>query len=552
MGPKLYNRQRCSHIALACALLAACSRATDSGASADPSDGSSRSPADAGDGKVTAVTLSLENDELEPGQSTEVTVRVEPAAVHLVQLAIIAGGDDAYLDAPQLSTNVNGIGKTRLTVVAHSGEELRLQATADDERATVSVKLNERSAAELVIAPVYAGNRTFDQWQMLWGPNLSCELGYNDPAWSSAQTVVRSLAPEGSIPEYGFADVPSREPLTILVKAERFAMGCVGGAKLTPRAVNRVEIPINQRFADVSQLTFPIELNVAPESEFWSTLLTTKDTVSYLSQLTAKFRGESASDVDALLDEMGEESTDPALFRQSRESAGWDALLTTNLSPEGAQNGLSSRVQRWLQDGAKLLQSPRAFVGTLAYDDDNRGSFELVSVAGKPPDVCLLPPNHLASITVDAQDVLRVGFDLRLAPSSLFACLADSAVTGGADAGVTDVLSALAADFDCGLVAQWMTAPSGTLFDGCDTTCGAELCDAALARLWERVVFGDLTLSSLDVNAAGKASLTEDALVVGVDAIWVGTTLLAGVETSVGGALRSCSLDPDCQSMLPF
>jgi hypothetical protein len=554
VGLRLSNRPHASLvIVLTWTFVAACSRTTDNGADQDPSNNPSRPHTDAGDNGVEGLVLSLQSTKLEPGQSTEVTVRVTPPGVYLVQLALLGGENDAYLDDPALSTNVNGVAKTRLTVVAHSGQELLLQAKAGSERATAKVDLNERSTADLAVVPLYSGNRPFDEWQVLWGPALSCELGYDDPAWNDAQIVSRALAPEGDVPEYTFAGVPSREPLSILVRAKSFAVGCVGGVNLTPQTINRVEIPINQRFADVSQLAFPIEMNIAPESEFWSNLLTTKNATPYIANLTSKFRGDALSDVGALLEAMGDLSSDPALFEETRYGADWETILTTNLSPEGAQSGLSSRVQRWLQDGAKLLQSPRAFLGSIQYHtDDRRGEFTLVSVAGKTPDECFLPESHLGSITVDAQDVLRVGFDLYFAPSALFTCLADAAVASGTDAGVSDVLSALSADFNCNLVSQWMTGPNGELFEGCDSACGQELCESALARLWDRVAVSDHTLTALEVNAAGRASLTDDALVLGVDASWVGTTSLDGVETSVGGTLRSCILDPDCQSMLPF
>jgi hypothetical protein len=553
VGPQLFNRLRCLQVLLTSTLTLACSRTTDSGATPDPSSNRSEPVADAGDGQVQGLSVSTRSTKLEPGQSTEVTVRVTPAGVHSVQLALLEGADDAYLDDPALSTDADGVAKTRLTVVARTGAQLLLQAKSGSERATAAVGVNERSIADITVVPLYGGNRSFDEWQVLWGAALSCELGYADPAWNEAKTATRSFAPEGGVPEYTFTGVPNREPITILVKAKSFAMGCVGGVNLVPQATNRVEIPINQRFADVSLLEFPIEMNISPESEFWSSLLTTKTATPYIANLTSTFRGSAPSDVSALLGAMSDLSSNPTLFLEARERAGWVALLTTNLSPEGAQNGLSSRVQRWLQDGAKLLQSPRAFLANLSFHaDGDRGEFSLLRVAGMQPDDCAVPMSHLASVTVDAQDVLRVGFGLRFAPSALFTCLADAAVARGTDAGVSDVLSALSADFDCSLVSQWMSAPNGTLYEGCDTACGEALCQSALSELWQRVVESDLTLTSIEVNAAGKANLTDDALVSGVDASWVGTTYLAGVQTSVAGGLRSCSLDPDCQSILPF
>lgn len=548
-----FKRHRGKQVWLALVVTAACSRTTDNGASPDPSGSRSEIHQDAGSSSIEKVSISLQSAKLEPGQSTEVMVQITPPGIHPIELALLGNANDAYLDSPQLSSDMNGIAKTRLTVVARTDEELLLQAKAGDERATATVSLNERATADISVVPVYAGNRAFEEWQVLWGPGLSCDIGYGDPAWNDAQTVSRPILGEESIPEYLFEDVPSRESLTVLVKAKSFAIGCAGGVNLVPQTRNRVEVPINQRFADVSQLAFPIEMNIAPESELWTNLLTTKTTTPYIVSLASKFRGEEPSDVSALLATMGQLSGDPTFFGAARKSGDWDSVLTNKLSPDGAQNGLSSRVQRWLQDGAKLLQAPRAFLANLEYHvEGERGEVELVSVAGKAPSDCLLPGSRLASISADAQDVLRIGFKLDFAPSGLFTCLADAAVANGNDAGTLDVLSALSADFDCDLVSQWMSAPSGSLYEGCDTACGAALCESALSHLWDRVVFGDIVASPLKVNAAGKSHLTDDARISAVDGSWVGTISLAGVETSVGGTLRSCSLDPECQSMLPF
>lgn len=552
MGRRLWFQAHPLQVALALALAAgACSRTPEATDDDHSTSGDDTGNDDAGDALVQTLELTLGADALEPGESTDVTVRVTPAGVYPVQLALLEGASDAYVDDPALSTNDSGEAKTRLTVVAREGNALLLQARAGGKRARSRVTIQERSVSELAVVPLYTGNRAFNDWQVLVGPEHSCELTYDDPAWEAAATVERAFSPDLTNPEYTFDEVSSREPTTILVKAERFAMGCVTGVVLTPQTKNRVEVPINQRFADVSALNFAVQMNIAPDSEFWSSLLAPKDSTSYLVRLAANFRGPDDTDLAALLRSMGELSGTPEEFTRRRAEAGWDTTLTTNLSPEGAQSGLTSRVQRWLQDGAQLLQLPNAFSGQLRYHaDDERGEFSLAGVAGRSPEDCVLPVSHLASIAVDAQDVLRVGFDVHFLPSALFGCLADAAVGTGSDAGVSDVLSGLAADFDCALVAQWMSDAEGQLYEGCDKSCGELLCRDALAKLWDRVVLSDFIESPLEVNAAGKATLTEDALVVGVEANWVGTTSFAGLDSSVSGVLRSCDPTTECQSML--
>lgn len=551
MGRRLWSHSHPLPVALVLALLGSCSRTQETTDDDHSMSGQQTGNDDAGDTLVQTLELVIGDDTLEPGESTDVTVRVTPAGVRDVQLALLEGSSDAYVEDPALSTNESGEAKTRLTVVAREGNALVLQAQAGGKRTRSRVTIKERSVAELAVVPLYAGNRAFNSWQVLLGPGRSCDITYDDAAWEDATTVERAFSPDLTNPEYTFEEVSSREPTTILIKAERFAMGCVTGVVLTPQTKNRVEVPINQRFADVSALDFAVQMNIAPESEFWSSLLAPKDSTSYLVDLAGSFRGADATDLAALLRSMGQLSGAPEVFEQRRTEAGWDATLTTNLSPEGAQSGLTSRVQRWLQDGAKLLQLPNAFSGQLRFlAEDQRAEFELTGVAGRNPEDCVLPVSHVASIAVDAQDVLRVGFDVHFYPSTLFACLADAVVGTAADAGISDVLSGLAADFDCELVAQWMSDAEGKLYQGCDKSCGEQLCRDALVRLWDRVVLSDLIQSPLEVNAAGKATLTEDALVTGVDANWVGTISFAGLDSSVSGTLRSCDPTTECQSML--
>lgn len=537
---------------VALAVSVACT--TDSGAPQGRTtpDRSPRADSGTENEEVDSIRLEVLSSSMEPGETTEVIVEVSPAAVHQVRLAVLDGESGAYLENPSLTTDPAGVGRTRLTVVARNHDSLTVLAQSGDETAKSVIKVLEPSVADLTVVPLYSGSRAFESWQIAWVAGSGCNSSYDDAAWDSALTFPREYSEDGSPPAYHQENVSARHPLTVLVKAERFAIGCVGGVMLTPKTDNRVEVPITQRLADVSRLSFPIEMNVSSESEFWTAFLAPIDETPYLTVLTTRFRGEANSDAEALLDTMAQLASDGAAFGERRSAAGWDSVLANKLSPEGAQSGLSSRVQRWLQEGATLLQHPRAFMGTLRVQElGQRAELNVQSVAGACPEACGVPASHLASVTVDAQDVLRVGLDLRFLPAPLFTCLADASVASTSDAGAADVLSALAVDFDCNLVAEWMSGEDGLLFQGCDATCGAGLCSDALAEMWRRVAESDIAEASFEVNAAGKAALSEEAMVVGVDANWVGTTSFFGSETSVSGLLRSSTLDEECASREP-
>lgn len=537
---------------VALGLLTACSGSSDP--APVPRDTATDRNPDAGGGnsRVKRVTLEVANTQLEPGEATTLTVQVSPPDVYAVQLALLGGDSHAYLERPTLETNADGLATTTLTVVPRSEPaRITVLARANDKSVSREVEVLEPTVADLTLVPVYAGGRAFTQWEMLWGPHLSCDLGHDSPEWRNAVVVDRKpVDDDGVAPEYEHLGVSARYPVTVLVRAQRYAYGCVSGVRLTAKANNRVEVNVNQRLADVSHLDFPMQFNVAPDNELWAPLLGTRDESPYIASLAGAFRGSASSDIGALLDVMSElvPTSHQDDYRRRRSTAAWDSVLATRLSPEGAQSGLSSRILRWLQDGASLLQSPNAFVGNLrVHEGGQRSEVEMEQIAGHDAEVCKIPRSHLASVTVDTQDVLRVGFDLRFLPSPLFTCLADIKAAGAADAGISDVLSALAVDFDCGLVATWMAqASDGVLYEGCDGQCGAALCREGLEVMWQRVVEKDLNASSFQVNAAGKAELSADAVVVGVEANWVGTTSVTGKATSVSGSLRSCAAET-CQ-----
>lgn len=537
---------------VALGLLTACSDSgdtpsipTDTATDRNPDAGGSHSP-------VKRLTLEVQNDQLEPGEATTLTVQVLPPDVYTVQLALLGGDSNAYLERPTVETNADGVATTTLTVVPRSEPtRITVLARANDKAVSREVAVLEPTVADLTVVPLYAGGRAFTQWEMLWGPHLSCDIGHDSPEWRNAVVVDRKPIEDDAVaPEYEHFGVSARYPVTILVRAERYAYGCVSGMRLTAKANNRVEVNVTQRLADVSKAAFPIQFNIAPDNELWAPLLGTRDESSYIASLAGAFRGSASSDIGALLDVMSERvpASHQDDYRKRRSTAAWDSVLATRLSPEGAQSGLSSRILRWLQDGALLLQSPNAFVGNLrVHEGGQRSEVEMEQVAGHDAEICKIPGSHLASVTVDTQDVLRVGFDLRFLSSPLFTCLADIKASGADDAGVSNVLSALAVDFDCGLVSTWMAqASGGMLYEGCDGQCGAALCREGLEVMWKRVVEKDINSSSFQVNAAGKAELSADAAVVGVEANWVGTTSFVGQATSVSGSLRSCST-PTCQ-----
>lgn len=539
------------------------------------------------------TTLTLGSTSLSPGEVTDVDVQIQPPGSHDVQIAITKGGELAFLHDSVLITDSNGRAKTKLTVTRTAVGMITLSALVKGAAPEfLHAEIVPPAEATLNVVPVYAGNRPFTEWQVAVVDDPTCPASHAAYLGHDTHTFDRPTAGEALF----LNGVPAGRPVSVLVRAEEYAFGCSAGVIVTNEKNQVVEVNVVDEPLLVDDFGFPMRFGVHTHSEpFW------RDLGAYLSDLGDAFRAPYEADSVALLSKMQQLASSPEAFSSNRESKAWDALLELRLSAAGASEGLTSRVQRWLLEGAQLLQSGSALRAQVEATSKNRARVELLDIASlELVDAGIAKQTLEATLnTSGTDDVLRLAFSVEFAPSRLFGALASKVVAGpvsvtpcapsddaprGPDAGVSDAgngdaandadssvgnpgdggqtpttgfettfadaqladagtfdpPTALAASVGCSTVGVWLSEGTGVAYEGCDAACAARLCERAIMQLWQQVLDADTETKTLQVSAAGRAALDARAHVVGLtDGQWIGTTDLFSAEPR--GTLQGCT-----------
>lgn len=532
-----------------------------------------------GDSAATAVSLTLGSEELSSGEITEVKIQVTPAGSHRVSVAIAEGGDLAFLNDSVVYTDSTGYAETTLTVARTGFGKLALRALVDGaEPGYFEIYVEAPSEASLNVLPLYSGDRPFTEWHVLILDSPTCPTNYAASVDQPSETFQRSPTKE-PLP---LSSVPAGRPVSVLVRAEEYAFGCTPGVVVTNDASQIVEVNVADEPLVVDDLAFPMRFGVYANSEpFW------RDLSTYLTTTIAnEFRGELGADSVALLSKMEELASSPEAFNSNRQAQSWDSLLEVRLTAAGASSGLTSRVQRWLLDGARLLQSNTALQADVKAKNSSTAAVQIASVAHLTPSELGIPREDIkATLNLSGtDDVVRLAFTLQFRPSRFFGMLASQVVAGapsidtcdpserspdldggvadasatnpdfqgpesadahfdagGADAGPSDPPSALAAIVGCTEVGFWLSEANGYAYEGCDETCASELCERAIEQLWQQVLDADTERRTLQISAAGRAELDSRAHVIGLtQGQWIGATNLFEIEGK-GGTLQGCT-----------
>jgi hypothetical protein len=519
------------------------------------------------------TSLTLDAEALFPGDVTEVRVQLEPPGSHTVLIALVDGDELAFISDSVLMTDSAGRARTKLTVARTGVGTVTLQALVDGAAPVyLTTEIVAPSEATLNVVPVYSGDRPFDQWHIAVLDSPTCPMDYSTYVDQEAETFTRPAKGQA----LALSAAPTGRPVSILVRAEEYAFGCTPGVVVTNDMSQVVQVNITDEPLVTADLEFPLRFGVYSDSEpFWS------DLSAYLVTTVAQaFRGDHSADSVALLDKMQQLAGSPEAFESNREAQNWDALLEVRLTAAGASQGLTSRVQRWLLDGARLLQSHTALVGNVTATENSAAAIEIQSLATlAPQDVGVVEQEVAGTLnTSGTDDVVRLAFKLEFEPSRLFGALAaevvarpmnivacarraqpaagagDAGVHAGSDAsapftsddtmtmdaalfdpelpdggtfdgapgldasdaGPLDPPSALAAIVGCSAVGSWLSEGTGQAYEGCDASCAESLCEAAIVHLWQQVLDADRNTKTWQVSAAGRAELDRRAHVVGL------------------------------------
>jgi hypothetical protein len=253
--------------------------------------------------------------------------------------------------------------------------------------------------------------------------------------------------------------------------------------------------------------------------------------------------GSSGNDVQALLDAMRDatSSADRDIFSAARLSSHWDSALSAAFGRDAATR-LRTAADRWMTAGLLRFEAPDAFLGQLSALSDG-ALLTLGSVAGVAPASAGFPNNFQSTWSADSSDTLLLGTELSWVPSRLVTALALApAQLEFPQAASTE--SALAQSLDCGLTASVLlengSTPGSVVYAGCDEACALTVCTQAVAALWKKASGASgATVATLDLTAAGKADVGDDAAITGLKGSWVGSLVIGPDSAPVSGALSA-------------
>ncbi len=460
-----------------------------------------------------------------PGQVLDVALLVPPGHAHA---SVWLEGDylDASLGAGELDV-VDG----RTTVSLHAPTTpatFALHAKADDLEARLDVSVSASGFASLRVTATYGGHRPATE--IIGSTFLSgrCDAieaaplrdGSPRAAGSVGNPIVLSKVPAGS-------------KVAVAVRIGHYASGCVDLDPLVPDSVRSVDLAILDRPMALDQTALQAVLTFEPapaDRVAWDAMLSAAN-----QRALAAFTPNGVPEAKILLDGMAgaAPATSTTAFTSARLDNSYDTKVTSWL--EAHTPSLHDRASAYLVAGRL-----DAF-GDLALRIDASGQPGLATVtlatfAALPADEAGFSAPVAFGWTADPNDPVHLSGSLDVALSKLVTRAADgrarTAVTGA-----TTVADALATQVDCtGLAASLVGA--GTSYPGCDASCTASLCHAALTAAWSSASDASATASEvtqISLAASAQAEVGEEAEPISFAGTWVGQVTAPGSTFAVKG-----------------
>lgn len=500
-------------VTLLASFLSACGASDESSAIPGGSGGSGGSAGQSGAASIEfAATGTLE---VSPLEAIELVVQVRPAARHTVRFSLTGDSLDASLATTEVATDSDGIATTTLFTPSSVTSFNVRAAVGTEVSASRAVSVSEQGFGALRVKPQYSGEREITSWTASVHPGRRCsDLSGNPPPDGALWT---SVSP-GQIIE--IESVPAGTYAAVTLRASQFAGGCSDLSEVLAGETKTVDVTVINRPLQLSETDLEMTLGLDALDYDWELGLD-----SARASAKAALLGDSASDVDALLDAMAESlpSADAALFQTSRDVGAWDAEVAAWLG-SGADNALRSALNEWFEASASRLSGDRVLYGKLQAvgNTPGWGTWHLEEVAGLSPTKAGFPPDiGKLSLSADPDDSLLLGGSFYFFPTRLVVSAAEqAAVTSSGNA--ADAPEALAELVDCdGLGAS--LAGQDVLFEGCDAACGASACRAGLTVLFNRARDASTEYpSTLTFSAAAATEIDAEARPTGFLGTWVG------------------------------
>lgn len=493
------------------------------------SDGGETEPFEGGGGNVApSDDLRFEATgtlELTPNQVVTVAL-VGPADTE-IQLALLGDLLDAKIDATTVVTDGAGSASFRLTAPS-TAATFELLARTDTATAKLNVAVSAQGFFELTIAPLYEGDRELTSaWSadvQVGGDCASLLASYPDPLGT-----LEGSAPLGQKPKV--SSVPIGPVLAVGLRSGALVAGCVtvthdGGTFPNEVPVTVVDRPL---VLEATRMALTLEFAVAPDGfselvglgasairdEAFPEGASTAELI--LTDLTLSLPAPAAAELSVALAEPLDLGGQLAAANQGFDARAACAEL---------QAPAESEALAWLEPGASIDGTLRGVEGA-----PTSATFQLESFLGLPEGVG--DSGDLSFSWYDqGGDFIVVSGVLPLSASRLAGVYLGLAATSAAGVGVVELLQG---GFDCDAAAATILA--NTSLTGCDVTCLATACDAAIAARWERGLAIDeregAFESAVTLGISGKVSVDQDVAPQTLDGQWSGS--LDGLGVSVPG-----------------
>jgi hypothetical protein len=350
---------------------------------------------------------------------------------------------------------------------------------------------------------------------------------------------LKGTAPVGQVPQID--GVPVGPALAVTIRGAYSVAGCKDLSDFRAGEINQISVEVSDLPMKLSETDLVVSLGLDAQKADITNLL---DSTSALDSISSG----SIDDIDALLNAMQKSTPDAmalSAFGAARLSGAWDDALMTALG--GQSNGpkaIRSLLGPWLLEGAASLPGTDTFHGRLLSAGQTSGYAKLAieSVGSATAEDAGLAGMNLASWEAEPDDTVALGATLFFVPSRLVTALALGPAQKAAPT-ATSVPEALSLLLSCDLVAQTLlkngTIPGSYAFESCADTCVKNLCESALANLWENArnasSNGVAAAATLVIAATGDAGVDDYARPTAFTGSWVGSLNLDASAISVGG-----------------
>ena len=498
-----------------------------------------------------------------PGQEQELRVEARPAGRYLVKFALLGETLDASLDKSEDYTIPDDTIDAGVAVVTLTPPSSSSEVTGFTVRASVGtavsaetvVTINEGALASLEVTPLYAGKRAVTSWVAAAHKGTDCtELGagpIEGGDWISEPTAGEAAPLIEKVPVGGVT--------AVTLRAGFFAGGCTEVSRLIAGETNSVEVTVT----DVPIRTEDTELDVMLHGDQDTVTAAWEEAIEgFISEAIDAMVAGSSNDVEALLDAMEEASTveyDPEAYAAARAAGGWSDTVATVFSEVAAdapaETLMRSHAERWMSSGASALRD-HSIEGRLAAPGNRPGEADLTLHqfwGVSQPLGRVAHADYKVSWTADPDDTVSLKATLSWTPTQLLIELAAPHAQAEVESAET-APEALAELIRCNQLGAALASndtdssgESGEAFEGCGADCMAQLCETAVAAIWQRAG-GAVPSATLLVSSTAEATVNEYALPERFEGTWwgilsaVGGTSI-GDEAIIGGEAIGSPLD---------